>query len=277
MDIDFTKYLPIAATTLSATLGYVFGIRTKKNDRLIQFTQENLKEAFSPIFHEMKEMLANSLKPKARELMLDAFFEKYSGTDTPIYKLGDLELLDTFYELNEKYEQFMLSRNEDLWKEIWWELEYILFYKVKEGYRNSTNLLYRESRWQQYVQAKPYWARFYFESMKFLFETVKGINVVTALLVYFSGCFKLLGLGLFPEDFWIFSLMILATSVAASLVLILPNIQYIALTSNSKQSFSRQVMKKLFPKILAKWDGLFIKKDYDSVPKMYEKRFFEEE
>ncbi|MFC9775961.1 hypothetical protein [Paenibacillus chitinolyticus] len=276
MDIDFTKYLPVAAAILSATLGYIFGIRTKKNDRLVQFTQENLKEVYSPMYHDMKKIIADSVKPKDRELMLDTFFERYIGNDTSIYKLGSLELLDTFYELNDRYGQFKLSRDEGLWKDIWWEFESNFFYKVKEGYRNSTDLLYRDFRWQQYVQTKPYWKKFYFESMKFLFETVKGINVISALLVYFSTCFKLLGLGLFPNDFWIFSLMILGLSILATLVLMLPNIQYISLTSNLKESFFRQVAKKMFPVLVVKWDNLFIKKDYEKVPKMYERRFYED-
>lgn len=277
MEIDFTRYLPVAAAILSATLGYMFGIRTKKNDRLIQFSQENLKEVFSPMYHEMKKIIANSVKPKDRELMLDTFFERYIGKDTSIYKLGNSEFLDKFYELSDRYRQFKLSRDEGLWKEIWWEFENNLFYKVKEGYRNSINLLYSDFNWQQYIQTKPYWMKFYFESMKFLFETVKGINVISALLLYFSGCFKLLGFGLFPNDFWFFSLMILGMSLLTTLFLIPLNIQYISLSSNSKQSFFRQVMKKLFPKILLKWDGLFIKKDYDKVPEMYEKRLFEDE
>ncbi|MGZ9583810.1 hypothetical protein [Paenibacillus marinisediminis] len=276
MDIDFMKYLPLVAAILSASLGYMFGIRTKKNDRLFHFTQENLKEVFSPMYHEMKKIISDTVTPKDRELMLDTFFKRYASTDTSIYKLGSLELLDTFYELSNKYEQFKQSRDEGLWKDIWWEFENNLFYKVKEGFRNSTNLLYRDFNWQQYIQTKPYWLKFYFESMKFLYETVKGINVISALLVYFSGCFKLLGLGLFPNDFWLVSLMILGIGLLASLILIMPNIQYITLTSNSKDSFSRKVMKKRFPKILAKWDRLFIKKDYDTVPIMYEKKSFEE-
>ncbi|MEK5255938.1 hypothetical protein NST74_20910 [Paenibacillus sp. FSL F4-0125] len=277
MEIDIVKYLPVATAILSVTLGYMFGIRTKKNDRLVQFTQENMKEVFSPMYHEMRKIISDSVKPRDREQLLDAFFEKYLANNTSIYKLGNLELVDTFYELSENYRQFKLLRDEGLWKEILWEFKNTLYYKVKEGYRNSTNLLYREFKWQQYIQTKPYWKRFYFESMKFLFETVKGINVISALLVYFSGFFKLLGRGLFPKDFWLFSLMLLGLSLFASLILIMPNIQYITLTSNSKDSFSRKVMKKHFPNILAKWDGLFLKKDYTTVPKMYEKRLFEEE
>ncbi|WP_336772652.1 hypothetical protein [Paenibacillus sp. MMO-58] len=276
MDIDFTNYLPIAAAIISATLGYMFGIRTKKNDRLIQLTQENLKEVFSPMYHEMKKIFTDSLKPKDRELMLEKFFEKYIGEDTPVYKLGDLELLDTFYELNDKYEQFKLLRKEELWVEFWWEFEFKLRYKIKDGYRNSTNLLYRDFTWQQYIQAKPYWMKFYFESMKFLFDTTKGINVISIILVYFSGCFKIFDLGLFPKDFWIFSLMILGLSVTATFVLMMPNIQYITLSSNSKQSLLRQVIKKMIPKVLLKWDNLFIKRNYDNVPKMYEKKLFED-
>ncbi|GIO85073.1 hypothetical protein J25TS5_20050 [Paenibacillus faecis] len=276
MEIDITKYLPVAAAILSATLGYIFGIRTKKNERLVQFTQENVKEVFSPMYHEMKRIIENPLIPKNRELMLDTFFERYLVNNTPVYKLGNLELLDTFYELSEKYRHFKLSRDEDIWKEVWWDFENNLFCKVKEGYRNSTNLLYSEFTWEQYTQTKPYWMKFYLESMKFLFETAKGLNIVSLLLVYFSGCFKIFRLGLFPSDFWLFSLLILVLSIVVTLILIPFNMQYITLTSNSKQSFFRRVVKKAAPKILTKWDNFLINKDYNDVPKMYKKRFLED-
>jgi len=276
MDMDFTKYLPVVAAVLSATLGYGFGVRTKKNDRLIQFTQENLKEVYSPMYHEMKKLVSDSLTYKFREELLDAFFKKYLSSDTSIYKLGNLELLDSFYELSNKYRQFKKIREEELWKEFWWEFENNLFYKVEEGYRNSTNLLYRDFKWQQYIQTKPYWMKAYFESMKFLFVTAKGLNAISFLLVYFSGCSELFGLGIFPEDFWKLSLFILGLSILATTLLLLPNAHYNSLSSNSKDSFIRLVMKKLFPKMLVKWDRLFIKKDYDKVPKMHEKQLFED-
>lgn len=275
MEIDFTKYFPLVGAILSATLGYMFGARTKKNERLIQFTQENLKEVFSPLYHEMKKILSVSVKPRERELLLDALFVKYLSIDTTIYKLGNLKLLDTFYELSDSYEKFKKNREEEQWKLFWYDFECILFYKVKEGYSNSTDLLYRDYNWQQYIQTKAYWKKFFYESMRFLYETAKGLNVVSLLLVYFSGCFKLIGLELFPKDFWVFSLMILGLSVMATTFLLLFNIQYITLSSNSKHSFIRQVMNKLFPNILVKWDGIFNgKRNFDRVPKMYDKRLF---
>jgi len=273
MDIDFAKYLPIAPAILSATLGYMLGIRNKKNDRLIQFTQENLKDVFSPMYHELKHIITYSESSKNREMMIDNFFENYNTKNTNIYKLGNLELLDTFYELNDKYVQFKLLRDEELWKEIWWELENKFFYKIEDGYKNSTNLLYRDFRWQQYIQSKPYWMKFYFESMKFLFDTAKGINIICFLMFYFSGCFELLGQKLFPKDFWIFSLVILGLSLMTTLVLLMPNVQYLSMSSNSKQSFSRKVIKKIFPKLLDRWDNFVVgKRNFEKIPKMYEKK-----
>lgn len=75
MEIDIVKYLPVATAILSVTLGYMFGIRTKKNDRLVQFTQENMKEVFSPMYHEMRKIISDSVKPRDREQLLDAFLK----------------------------------------------------------------------------------------------------------------------------------------------------------------------------------------------------------
>ncbi|MEC0093216.1 hypothetical protein [Paenibacillus macquariensis] len=277
MEIDYIKYLPVIAAILSVVLGFMFGTRTKKNDRLMQYTEENLEKLFSPMYHEMLKIISCE-KPKEREELIDVFFVKYLASDTPIYKIGSLELLDTFYELNDSYNKFKRERDEEIWDEFFYNFECVIFYKVNEGYRNSTNLLYRDFNWHQYIQTKPYWMKFYFESMKFLYETIKGVTVISLLLFYFSGCFSLFKIGLFPKDFWLLSLAFLGLSALTMLILLVPNAQYISLTSNSKQSFTRKVMRKHFPKLRANWDGLFrVKKDYDKVPKMYKKQLFKDE
>ncbi|MDY8025814.1 MULTISPECIES: hypothetical protein [Paenibacillus] len=272
MEIDLTKYLPVLAAIISAVLGYFLGSRTKKNDRLIQYTQENLKDVFNPMYHELLKIFSDSNESRKREDLLDVFFTNYLSRDTIIYKLGNLELLDNFYELSSKYKLFKEKRQEEIWKDFWYDFDCTLFYKIKEGYRNSINLLYRDFNWQQYVQTKSYWKKIYYESMKFLFETTKGLNVLSLLMVYFSGCNSLFELGLFPDDFWDFSLIILGLSILAILILLPVNFQYISLTSNSKQSFSRKAMKRYSPKLLEKWDAFLIgKRKYDKVPSMYKK------
>ncbi|RJX39587.1 hypothetical protein D3P09_09230 [Paenibacillus pinisoli] len=275
MEIDFIKYLPVAAAVVSASLGYIYGIRSKKNDRLIQFTQENLKEIYSPMYHEMDKILDKTMSAENREKLLDLYFDKYTATDIPVYKLGSLELLDILYDLRDKYKNFKVVRDKEKWEDFWWDFKNNLYHKVKQGYRNSIGLLYRDFKWQQYVQSKPYWKRLYFESMRFLFETAKGSNVLAALLVYFSGSFALIGIDFFPDDFWKFCIMILGMSIVATIALMMPNIEYITLTSNSRNSFTRKVIKKHFPKILEKWDKFLVgKKNYDDVPIMHDKRFF---
>jgi len=269
------QYLPVATAVLSASLGYIYGIRGKKNDRMIQFTQENLKEVYSPMYHELEKLFENTIRPEDRERMLDAYFEKYTAFDTPAFKLGSLEILDTLYELRDKYKEFKAARDESKWEDFWWELKNNLFYKVKEGYRTSIRLLYRDFKWQQYTQSKSYWMKFYLELIRLLFETAKGVNIISLILVYFSVSFELLGADLLPNDFWLFSLLTLGMSVVATSFLMILNVQYISLTSNPKDSFSRQFLRRKFPRILEKWDSLFIgKKSYDDVPKMHEKRFF---
>ncbi|WP_337102016.1 hypothetical protein [Paenibacillus sp. YIM B09110] len=271
MEIDFSKYLPVLAAVISVSLGYMYGVRSKKNDRIMQLTQESLKEVYSPMFHEISRIISKMVKPIDREKMMDSFFDKYASDVTSVYKLGNLGLMQSFYELSNKYQQFKLTRDSSVWKDVWYEFEEVIFYEVKSGYMNSVNLLYRDFKWQQYIQAKPYWMKLYFESIKFLHETANGAIVTSAILLYFSGFFRLLGLGLFPKDFWVISLIIFVMSVLASLFLALFNMQYIILSSNIKQSLLRKSMNKIFPKLLFKWDGLFsVRKNYNKVPPMYD-------
>lgn len=230
------------------------------------------------MYHEIKDMLGDSISPKSRELALDKFFQKYNSVDISIFKLGNMNLLNTFYELKDQYKLFKQLRDDKLWKELWWEFEKGFFCKLEETYWNSIALLYREFNWQQYIQTKPYWMRFYFETMKFLFETFKGLSIISLILFYFSGCFKLIGLKLLPSDFWLISLIILGFSSITTALLTMPNAQYIELTSNSKKSFFRNIIKNKLPKLYTRWDGFLVsKKNIDKMPAMYRKQFFEDE
>jgi len=275
-DIDFIKYLPVITSIITATLGYMFGGRSKRNDALVQSTKESLEKAFNPIYHEIEFEIKGAENSTQREKMLDKFFKKYTSNTTIIYKLGNSKLIDEFYELSHKYKSFKSLRDENLWKDFWYEFENNFFLKIKEGYKNSINLLHRDLNWQQYVQAKPYWQKFYFETMKFLFDTVKGINIALLLTVYFSGCFKLFGLDLFPSSFWEASVVLLIVSLCLTGFLMMLNVQYLTLSSNSREGFTRKIMKKVMPRTLKWWDNLFLKREYDKVPKMYDKKTFED-
>ncbi|MEK3836544.1 hypothetical protein [Paenibacillus sp. FSL R7-0128] len=276
MEFDFTKYIPVITAIFSAVLGYLFGVRSKTNDRLIRYTEENLKEVFSPIYHDFLKINSEH-RSREREKLIDSFFMNYLARDTMIYKIGNLELLNTFYDLNEKFTLFKKERSELLWEEFYKEFYFKFFLKLKENYENSTILLYRDFNWQQYTQSKPYWMKFYFEIINFLFETFKGIVWISIFLTYFSGASNLIGKDLFPKDFWMLSLFILGSSVLVTLVLLFLNIQYLILTSTSQQSLTRKIMKKHVPKVLRKWDDFLSVDNNINIPKMYKKQLFEDE
>ncbi|WP_405114235.1 hypothetical protein MHH28_09445 [Paenibacillus sp. FSL K6-1217] len=276
MEFDFIKYLPVIAAIFSAVLGYLFGVRSKTNERLIRYTEENLKEVFSPIYHDFLKINSEQ-RSREKEELIDSFFMNYLERDTLIYKIGNLELLNTFYGLNEKYNIFKKERSELLWEEFYKDFYFKFFLKLKEKYENSTILLYRDFNWQQYTQSKPYWLKFYFEIINFLFETFKGIVWISIFLTYFSGASNLIGKDLFPKDFWMLSLFILGSSALVTLVLLFLNIQYLILTSTSQQSLIRKIMKKHAPIIFRKWDGFLSVDNNINIPKMYKKQLFEDE
>lgn len=273
---DFGKYLPLIAAVIAATLSYILGGRSRKNDVILQSTKENLKDIISPMYNEIELRVKSIGNAKEREKLLDDFFERYTTNDTVIYKLGSLRLIDEFYDLYKKYKEFKGARSEKAWKEFWWEFDNIFFPKLKDNYRNSINLIYRDFNWQQYILTKSYWKRFYHEVMKFLLDTMKGVNIVSILSLYFSVIFKIAGLKFFPDDLWKLSIMLLLLSLALTGLLILFNIQYLAMSSISKQSFERKIVRKIAPNLLDKWDNMFLKKDYESIPKMYDKKTIEE-
>jgi hypothetical protein len=273
------SYLPLVTAILSALLGYFFGQRTKKTERVIQYSQDNIKEIYSPMYHQLLEIFNEYLTSIERENLLDIFFKKHLAPDTTIFKLGNVELLDVFYELSQKYSKFKSIRDNSIWKDFWLALENDLYLKVKEEYRSLNSLVYHEFKWQQHILNKPYWLKSYFELMKFLFETSKGTVVALTLMVYISGFLKLFGNDLLPADFFKLSFMFLGMSLTIMISLVVPNIPYISLSTGSKKnSFGRLILKKMVPKLLDWWDKLFLLKhtnDYRKVPKMYDKNNIE--
>lgn len=271
-----TNYIPVIAACVAAILGYFFGQRTKKHDRVIQFSLDSVKEIYSPMYHELKDITHSSLPPKERELKIDAFFLKHLSSNTQIYKLGNVEIFDLFYELSNKYMAFKESRDENIWRDFWVSFENEFYFRIKDEYDNLTNLIYHEFKWQQFILNKPYWLKSYYEVMRFLLETFKGILVVLALIAYFTGAFELFKIGLFPKDtFKLCTLLFFMSSVIFT-ILVMLNLQYINLSAKKrKNSFSRNFMKKFLPRFLTWWDNFLMQKgnnDLSKVPKMFDKK-----
>ncbi|WP_438431373.1 hypothetical protein [Gorillibacterium sp. sgz500922] len=269
MEIDFSKYLPLGTAIISASIVYWYSMRSKKGDRLIQFTQDNLREIYSPIYHEMKKIINKSICPKDRERMLDSFFDKYSNINTSIYKLGNIELLNSFYDLQEKFAMFKPSRDLELWRNFWWEFENLFFYKISQGYKNSIALLYREFNWQQHLQISPYWKKIYLELVKFLFDTAKGSNVALLFIEYLIISSNIFAINLFPRDSWKVNLKILGLSVLFTLILKFANLDYSNFTSNPQKGVISKSFEKYFPRVSKWWKNMFItKRSYNKVPEM---------
>ncbi|MFS0840374.1 hypothetical protein [Paenibacillus sp. 1P03SA] len=272
MEINYSTYLPFAVAVVSATLGYFFGSRTKKNDRIILYTQENLKDVVSPFYHEMIRIMNRSLQPKQREDLLDNFFEMYMSNNTFVYKLGNLNVLDSFYDLNLKYLEFKQNRDVTKWNEFWHSLEENFFNTIKKEYRGSISLVYHQFKWQQYIHVQTYWKRIYFELVKFLYDTAIGMIAVSLILIYFSGLFKFFGLGVFAKEFLVDSLLFFGFSVVLAAFLTIINTQYSNMSSNTKQI---DWLDKKLSKIL-NWRKFSVeKKDFSDVPNMYEKKLLD--
>ncbi|MBP1996062.1 hypothetical protein [Paenibacillus eucommiae] len=114
------NYVPLLAAIVSMTLAYYYGQRTKIKDRVIDYSKENVKDIWSPLYHELRAIFIQTLpeEKKQREDLLDSFFSKYLSSNTQIYKLDDEELLETFYDLSDKYRGFKNTRDNKLWEEF---------------------------------------------------------------------------------------------------------------------------------------------------------------
>lgn len=193
----YLPFMPLIASIFTGFVGYFLGIRGKKRDRFLNMAEDNLKEFYSPIYHEIHLILA-SQHITDRKILIDDFFKKYMSSSTPIYRIGNSFLLDWFYEMEKAYSLFLSERTIGNWSKFW--RMFLSFYQMMESnYRNIHFTVFRDVQWKEYLSRKNMFFSLLIEIVGLLYEAIAFLTVAAfisillglyGVLVGIPGCNK---------------------------------------------------------------------------------------
>ncbi|MFD2368879.1 hypothetical protein ACFSO0_02515 [Brevibacillus sp. GCM10020057] len=277
--VEMQPYLPIVLSFVTATLGYIVGIRTKKFERLYSHAQENLKDICSPMFHELKKIKREE-SSEQREELLKSFFEKYTDSTSNVFKLANRFMLSWFYEMEEEFIGFLKDRETEKWKSFWYKFEG--FYTMLENeYYANYDLVYRDFRWMRSIWKGNSLLRIVQEMIRFLYEISVFIVIVSAFILYFTIYDLFVDTDLIPNGSIQIAIMVTLFSIVIWALMSIIASHYLSMTKlDSKKSVIGKFFLKRFPKVFSfydKWLGNQPKwvKEKIKVPEMYQKEYTE--
>jgi hypothetical protein len=138
------EYFPIATAFLGAFLAYIFGNRKYKIERFHKEAVESLKDFYSPVFHDMRE-IKFKLDFWNREEQISNlinFISKYMSKDTNLFKSYNPNLIDLFYDLDKA-----LRKSKVVGKDEAIDIFNMLYVKVEKEYWDIQKSIYRQFPW----------------------------------------------------------------------------------------------------------------------------------
>ncbi|MDA2118463.1 hypothetical protein ACTFPA_26055 [Bacillus cereus group sp. MYBK59-1] len=260
---NIKEYIPFIIPILAATVGYIFGQRTTKTNRFYTQNENNLKTVIEPLFLSIKVIMRENSGFK-RERLLDDLFELYILEEKGLYQIGNKDLIDNFFYVEELYKDFKIEKSEEKWKKFWIALNY--YYQSIEGeYWSNFYTLYRNYGWYLYSLNRNIFVRIFFETIRFLKDTVNFLTSLSVGFLVFSLYDKLLYLisdkRIMPEGSIVMSIQLLIFCIALYGFITI----FDAFSPNSSQQ------KSFIDKLIKKYTNE--KKKYEKkirIPKMYE-------
>lgn len=142
---EINNYLPVITVFLTAFLGYIFGNRHYKNERLYKNMEDILENFYSPAYHEMKNIKLNMTSYNKFEL-IENFSKKYLSTETKIFKSYNNRIVQMIDELQDIIIEYKKSDERELITDLSKKFDGI-YYCVQKDYNDIRKSLYKEMPW----------------------------------------------------------------------------------------------------------------------------------
>lgn len=176
------EYFPIITVCLSAFLAYVFSGRKYKTERFYNDIGESLKDFYSPVFHELRDIKLEQ-DPRKKENLLKEFVDKYTSNYNKLYICHNEYLVQLFYDLEQVFREYRLKRREKEWVEVCSIFNKINSLVCKE-YWHIQRALYKDYPWQKVMERNNYLIKPFMRFLVLLYDTAFFLLTVWGILLY---------------------------------------------------------------------------------------------
>lgn len=273
---DFIEKLYILVPVfLTALLSFFVWLRQTKKTSFDLNIRKSLDTVISPVYHELRRIrrIAN---PQKYEEQIRDFFNFYSSKNTKISNMGNVFLLQWYYDIEDLFIKFQCKRDEESWKLFCYKFDSFYTMVESEYYENSS-ILYKEYIWLKNLNKSNLFLRVIKEQIKVLYDFILFLMICLAFFYYLFFYAKLTNridiAFIYPYMELLYMVTILII-ILFSLLLIINN-GYISavLLQKKRGKFSKYIDKKL-PTFSYWWSEFprFKYSNYREYPKKYDKR-----
>lgn len=254
--IAIQPFLPLVFSIAIGILGYLFGVRTRKIDRFFSQVQENLNKVSSPLFHDIR-VIERQVSSYDRDRLLENFFNKYGAAENTIYKIGNRYIWELYYQLEDKYYAFSKNRTEENWRNFWIDFDQFSS-RVKTEYKLNSLVMFREYEWMRFISGKGFLSRFYHETSRISYETLKSLVFASLFLILYIFWDSLFGYHTMSKDIILMSFSVMSLISVLWGLSMMSASKYIALTTLTlEKSIIQLFFERKFPKASQFWDKKF--------------------
>ena len=177
----YGQYLPVATVFLAAFLAYIFSNKRFKLERFHKDAEISLKEFYSPVFHEMRQII--NIDSLYKDKLICNFVKKHTGVDTVLYKSYNMNLNGLFYDLDEAINEYNKSKEDQDYKECE-KIFNSIYFIVKNEYEDFQSSLYKHYPWYKHLNKRSYLIRLLMDLGTLFYDTVLWVFLLWLFILY---------------------------------------------------------------------------------------------
>lgn len=181
---NLKEIFPFLLPFLTAIIGYIFVIRTKKVTIFYEQLTKSLQEITEPLYLSIRK-IKDEKSAFIRDKLIEELFEKFISDRSGIFRLGNRFVIEWFLETEKLYRKFRNEKNDENFKGFWTSFEY-LYLMIENEYWNGFSTLYRDYRWFSHNFKSNVFLKLWYELIRFMRELVNFSILLSFLLLFYA-------------------------------------------------------------------------------------------
>lgn len=183
------EYLPILVAIIAASIAYLYAKRNNKLNNFYTQVKESLEGILGSMYFDLR-IIFQIEDEVEKDYEVQKWFNKHGHIEMSLFKLGDLNLINSYLDLEKEYRK-LTNRTQKDQKAFYINLE--RFYSnLDKHYWNSFQSLYNDYNWFNTVLNRPFPVKIALELAKHLQNFSQLIFYLSTFTIFFGIYFRVL-------------------------------------------------------------------------------------
>ena len=230
--MNISDLWPILIALLSAFIGYQFSRRAKGNDSFIVELTKSYENSYYPMYIQMKTI--KEYEMEQRDQLVKEFIEFYSLPSSTTKSIASTSLLEMFFELRQKYLDFVKD-NDEVIRQAFWESFEVFYSALENEFWQAHYIIYKDYHVFKTLITKNQLLRILMELSILVYNVTTFLLYITGFVLYLSIWNYFKPLSIFPSWWTVkHSLFLSLEAILAQLVMLTISSWYVSLRNKRK-------------------------------------------